>query len=214
MLSCFPWIETGNATGRPSDVLVDSLDLCGTIISRLNFSPSSLLTKEFFLVIIEALTVCRNGHENMVFECSSSVTSRASRSTFGSTPSDLRCDTNGRHSQLEVLQLSPFLSRKRKDRVRLMPQEQPPLSRTLRSENPRTHESRFGLSEFNNVGKVFCVESYRPNASRFGLPVSASVPAKLDHLFQGRSYLIYLCHVRAYALPTQNGNYQLLIWIN
>ena len=36
----------------------------------------------------------------------------------------------------------------------------------------------------------------------------------LDHLFQWRRYLIYLCHVRAYALPTQNGNYQLLRWIN
>ena len=78
-----------------------------------------------------------------------------------------------------------------------------PLSRTLRSENPRTHESRFGLSEFTNVGKVFCVESCRLNASRFELPV-------LDHLFQLRHYLISLCRAIAYALPTQNGNYQLL----
>ena len=122
-----------------------------------------------------------------VLAVSSSVTSRARQSTFGTTPSDHRCDTKGRHPQPEVSQLGPFLSRKRKDRVRLTPREQPPSSRTLRSENPRTHESRFGLSEFKNVGKVFCVESYRPNASRFGLPVlafglpvSASGPANLD----------------------------------
>ena len=108
---------------------------------------------------------------------SSSVTSRARRSTFGTTPSDRRCDTNGRHPQPEVSQLSPFLSHNRKDRVRLTPREQPPSSRTLRSKNPRTHKSQFGLSEFTNVGKLFCVESYRPNALRFELPVSASEPA-------------------------------------
>ena len=74
---------------------------------------------------------------------------------------------------------------------------------------------------FKNVGKVFCVESYRPNTSRFGLPVSAfglpvsaSGPAKLDHIFQWGRYLISLCHARAYSPPTQNGNYQLLRWIN
>ena len=124
---------------------------------------------------------------------SSSVTSHTCRSTFGTKPSDRRCDTNGRHPQPEVSQFSPFISRNRKDRVRLTPREQPPSSHTIRSENPRTHESRFGLSEFKNVGKVFCVESYRPNASRFrlpvsafGLPVLASGPAKLDHLFQWR----------------------------
>ena len=108
---------------------------------------------------------------------SSSMTSRARQSTFGTTPSDRRCDTNGRHPQPEVSHLGPFLSRKRKDRVRLTPREQPPSLRTIRSENPRTHESRFGLSEFTNVGKVFCVESYRPNVSRFELPVSASESA-------------------------------------
>ena len=152
---------------------------------------------------------------------SSSVTSRARRSTFSTTPSDRRCNTNVWHPQPEVSQLGPFLSRKRKDRERLTPREQPPSSRTLRSANPRTHESRFGLPEFKIVGKVFCVESYQPNASRFGLPVSASglsvsasEPAKLDHLFQWRRYLISLCHARAYALPTQNGNYQLLRCIN
>ena len=32
----FPLIDTGNETGSPSDVLDDSLDLCGTIISSLN----------------------------------------------------------------------------------------------------------------------------------------------------------------------------------
>ena len=145
---------------------------------------------------------------------SSYVASRARQSTFGTTPSDRRCDTNGWHPQPEVSQLSPFLSRNRKDRVRLTPQEQPPSSRTLRSENPRTHESRFGLSEFKNLGKVFFVESYRPNASQFGLPVSAFGPAKLDQLFQWRRYLLSLCHARAYALPTQKGNYQLLRCIN
>ena len=149
------------------------------------------------------------------------MTSRARRSTFGITPSDRRCNTNGRHPQPEVSQLGTFLSRKRKDRVRLTPREQPPSSQTLQSANPRTHESRFGLPDFKIVGKVFCVESYRPNASRFGLPVSASVlpvsasePVNLDHLFQWRRYLISLCRARAYDLPTQNGNYQLLRWIN
>ena len=149
------------------------------------------------------------------------MTSRARQSTFGTTPSDHRCDTNGRHPQPEVSQLGPLLSRKRKDRVRLTPREQPPSSRTLRSENPWTHKSWFGLPEFKIVGEVFCVESYRPNASRFGLPVSASglpvsasKPVKLDQLFQWRRYLISLCRARAYALPTQNGNYELLRWIN
>ena len=36
----------------------------------------------------------------------------------------------------------------------------------------------------------------------------------LDHLFQWRRSLISLCHERAYSPPTQNGNYQILIWIN
>ena len=42
---CFTWIENGDETGIPSDVLVDSLSICGTIISSLNFSPRSPLTK-------------------------------------------------------------------------------------------------------------------------------------------------------------------------
>ena len=99
-----------------------------------------------------------------------SVTSRARRSTFGTTPSDRRCNTNGQHPQPEVSQLGPFLSRKRKDRVRLTPREQPPSSRTLRSANPRTHESRFRIPEFKIVGKVFCVESYRPNVIKIRTP--------------------------------------------
>ena len=73
---CFPWIETGNETGSPSDVLGYSLDLCRTIISILNFSPRSPLSKAFFLVTIEALFVCRNGHENMVLHATSSPRAR------------------------------------------------------------------------------------------------------------------------------------------
>ena len=110
---------------------------------------------------------------------SSSVTSCARRSTFGTTPSDRRCDTNSWHPQPEVSHLSPFLSCNRKDRVQLTPREQPPSSRTLRSENPRTHEYRFRISEFKNVEKVFSVESYRPNVSKFGDSESVFVSPRI-----------------------------------
>ena len=39
VLFCVSEITTGNETGSPSDVLGDSLDLCGTIIARSNWSP-------------------------------------------------------------------------------------------------------------------------------------------------------------------------------
>ena len=67
VLSCAYWIANGNLTVSNSDVLGASLAICGTIIYILNCSPSSALTKKFFSVIIEALIVCRNGHENIVF---------------------------------------------------------------------------------------------------------------------------------------------------
>ena len=142
------------------------------------------------------------------------MTSRARRSTFGTTTSDRRCDTKGRHPEPEVLQLSLFLSRKRKDILRLTPQEQPTSSQTLRSENPPTHESRFGLSESTNAGKVFCVESVLTQriiirTSNFDIRT-----CNFEHLFQYRRYLISLCHARYHAFPTQNGNYQLLRWID
>ena len=35
-----------------------------------------------------------------------------------------------------------------------------------------------------------------------------------EHLFQWRRCLISMCHARAHALPTQNGNYQILRYIN
>ena len=45
-------IATGNETVSPSDVLVASLDLCGTTIYRSNRSPRSPLTNALFLAII------------------------------------------------------------------------------------------------------------------------------------------------------------------
>ena len=66
MFSCFTWIETGNENGSPSDVLGVYLDLCGTIIYRLNWNTRSPVTKALLLVMIEYLVVCRDVHENMV----------------------------------------------------------------------------------------------------------------------------------------------------
>ena len=66
MFSCFPWISTYNKTGSPSDVLGASLAICGTTISSLNCFTRIPLIKALLLVMIEALIVCRNGHENMV----------------------------------------------------------------------------------------------------------------------------------------------------
>ena len=50
ILPSFSWIETGDETGSPSDILGASLAVCGTIISSLNWSPSIPLTKALFLV--------------------------------------------------------------------------------------------------------------------------------------------------------------------
>ena len=72
LFSCFPWIENGNETESPYGILGASLDLCRTIISSLNFSPRSLLIKAFLLLLIEALIVFRNGHENMVLHATHS----------------------------------------------------------------------------------------------------------------------------------------------
>ena len=66
VLFCVSGITIGNETGIPSDVLGASLDLCGTIISSLNCSTRLQLTNVLFSAIIEALIVCRNGHENML----------------------------------------------------------------------------------------------------------------------------------------------------
>ena len=82
---CFPWIETGNETGSPSDVLGDPLTLCGTIISSLKCSPRSPLTKEFLSVTIEDLIVCRNGHENMVLHANPSNRARETVTGFSFT---------------------------------------------------------------------------------------------------------------------------------
>ena len=76
VLSCAYWIANGNLTVSNSDVLGASLAICGTIIYILNCSPSSALTKKFFSVIIEALIVCRNGHENMVLHATPSPRAR------------------------------------------------------------------------------------------------------------------------------------------
>ena len=66
MLFCAFGIANGNEIGSPSYVFGASLDLCGTIIYRLNLSPRIPLTKALLSVIIEALIVFSNGYENMV----------------------------------------------------------------------------------------------------------------------------------------------------
>ena len=76
VLSCFPWIDTDSENGSPSNSLGASLDLCGVIIPSLNFSPRSPITKELFSVMIEALIVCRNVHENMVLHATPSPRAR------------------------------------------------------------------------------------------------------------------------------------------
>ena len=45
VLFCVSWIVTGNKTGISSDILGAYLDLCGTIISRLNSCTRSPLNK-------------------------------------------------------------------------------------------------------------------------------------------------------------------------
>ena len=73
---CVSRIMTSNETGSPSGVLGDSLDICGTIVSSMNWSPRSSLIKELFLVIIEALIVCSNGYEKMVLHATPSPRDR------------------------------------------------------------------------------------------------------------------------------------------
>ena len=51
ILFCIYRIATGNENGIPSNELVDSLDICGTIISIFKYYCRSPLTKELFLVI-------------------------------------------------------------------------------------------------------------------------------------------------------------------
>ena len=82
MLSFVSWVVTGNETGSPSGVLIASLDLRGTIISNLNCSHRSQLTKELFLVIIESLIVFNNGHENMVLYATPSPRARENVTRF------------------------------------------------------------------------------------------------------------------------------------
>ena len=67
VLFCVSGIMNGNETGILSDVLGASLDLCVTIVYRLNFYLGSPLIKFFFLVIIEVLIVFINGHEIWCF---------------------------------------------------------------------------------------------------------------------------------------------------
>ena len=82
MLSCFPCIDNFNETGSPSDFLVASLDLCGTIISSLNCFTRNPLTKAFFSVMFETLIVCRYGHKNMVLHATPSPRSRGTVTGF------------------------------------------------------------------------------------------------------------------------------------
>ena len=67
VLFCISGIATGNETSINYDVLGDSLALFGTIISSLNWYTRSLPTEALFLVIIEALIVCRNSHKIWYF---------------------------------------------------------------------------------------------------------------------------------------------------
>ena len=53
-------IETDNETGIISDILGAYLDIYGSIIYRLIFSPRIPLLKVLLLVIIEDLIDCRN----------------------------------------------------------------------------------------------------------------------------------------------------------
>ena len=82
ILSYFPWIDNGNGTVSPSDVLGDSLALFGNIISSLNCSPRSPLTKELFSFTIEALIFCSNVHENMVLHAIPSPRARETVTGF------------------------------------------------------------------------------------------------------------------------------------
>ena len=59
-------IATVNETGIPFDVLVASLSLFGTIISRLNCTPRIPLAKALLSVIIEAFINFSNCHENIL----------------------------------------------------------------------------------------------------------------------------------------------------
>ena len=82
MFSCFPWIETGNETGIPSDVLGDSLSLYGTIISSLNCSPRSTLNKLLLSVMTEDLIFYRNGNSIIVLYATPSPRARESVTGF------------------------------------------------------------------------------------------------------------------------------------
>ena len=126
------------------------------------------------------------------------------------------CDTNGWYpNQPEASQLSPPLTCNRKDQVRLTSagqhhRYQPSIQKILRIPNSD--------SEFLRIPrmreKVFCVESVPTlRIIQFKLLISNIRTCNLEQLFQWRRCLIYTCHVRAHALPTQNGNYQLQRWI-
>ena len=76
ILCCVSGIATDNEIGSTSSVLGEYLVFFGTIISSLNFSPRSLLTKVLLSVIIEVLIICSNVHENMVLHSTPSPRTR------------------------------------------------------------------------------------------------------------------------------------------
>ena len=81
---------TGSETGSPYDVLGASLDIFVTIISILNCSSIIPLTKDLLLlVIIEALIVCSNGHENIVLHATPSPRVRETVNGFPFTTKGL-----------------------------------------------------------------------------------------------------------------------------
>ena len=82
MILCFPWIKTGNETGITSDVLGAYLAICTAIVSSLNYYTRSLLNNSLFLVIIETLIVCRDGHEYMVLHATPSARVRETVTGF------------------------------------------------------------------------------------------------------------------------------------
>ena len=89
MLFSLSGIVTVDETVSTSDFLGSSLDLCGTIINILNFSPRSPLTKALFLVIIEVWIICRNSYKKMVLHATPSPRARETVTCYPFTTEDV-----------------------------------------------------------------------------------------------------------------------------
>ena len=82
VLFCVSGIATSNENRRPSNVSVDYFNICGDIKSILNNSPRIPLIKVLFLVIIDALIICRNDHEKRVLFVTHSTRVRETVTSF------------------------------------------------------------------------------------------------------------------------------------